>query len=219
MSDSTQAFTRWLLRSDLGIVAGQMPSSGSVRVQTRPAASGKVCGQVADKPQSRETCCHVAWIKERNGVRGTTFTGCYRDTEGRERSAGSFSTRRAAERAAQREEQRVLTGAWHDATRGEITFTDYVEHEWLPNKHLETSTLAAYRQGQRHRLQRPRPRPAPRPRLLAPRRRLRPQERDGPTRPRPDPNHPEIPPRPPRRRPTQPRRTQPHHPATRVVNW
>jgi len=87
----------------------------------------------------------VAWIKERNGARGTTFTGCYRDAEGRERSAGSFSTRRAAERAAQREEQKVLAGAWHDATRGEITFKDYVEHEWLPNKHLEISTLAAYR--------------------------------------------------------------------------
>ncbi len=39
----------------------------------------------------------------------------------------------------------MLSGAWHDATRGEVTFTDYVEHEWLPNKHLEISTLAAYR--------------------------------------------------------------------------
>jgi integrase len=87
----------------------------------------------------------VAWIKERKGPRGTSYTGCYRDSEGRERSAGSFSTRRAAERAAQREEQKVLAGAWHDATRGDITFKNYVEHEWLPNKHLEISTLAAYR--------------------------------------------------------------------------
>ncbi|MGH3366676.1 MAG: tyrosine-type recombinase/integrase [Nocardioidaceae bacterium] len=87
----------------------------------------------------------MAWIKERKGARGISFTGCYRDSEGRERSAGSFSTRRAAERAAQREEQKVLAGSWHDATRGEITFKNYVEHEWLPNKHLEISTLAAYR--------------------------------------------------------------------------
>ena len=38
----------------------------------------------------------------------------------------------------------MLAGAWHDNTQGDITFRDYVEKEWLPNKHVEASTRAAY---------------------------------------------------------------------------
>ena len=70
---------------------------------------------------------------------------CYRDPEGRQRSAGTYSSRRAAERAAHREEAKVREGAWHDHSRGEITFGEYVETVWLPSKQVETSTLAAYR--------------------------------------------------------------------------
>ena len=77
-------------------------------------------------------------------ARGTRYTGAYRDPDGRTRSAGSFSTRREALRAANREEQKVLAGAWHDNAQGDITFRDYVEKEWLPNKHVEASTRAAY---------------------------------------------------------------------------
>ena len=61
-----------------------------------------------------------------------------------QRSAGSISTRREALRAANREEQKVLAGSWHDSSLGDITFRDYVETEWLPNKHVEASTRAAY---------------------------------------------------------------------------
>jgi site-specific recombinase XerD len=70
---------------------------------------------------------------------------CYRDPEGRQRSAGTYSSRRAAERAANREEAKVREGAWHDHSRGQVTFAEYVETVWLPSKHVETSTLAAYR--------------------------------------------------------------------------
>ena len=38
----------------------------------------------------------------------------------------------------------MLAGAWHDSTRGEITFRGYVETEWLPNKQIEASTRAGY---------------------------------------------------------------------------
>ena len=72
------------------------------------------------------------------------YMGVYLDPDGHKRSAGSFSTRREAQRAANREEQKVLAGAWHDTTLGDITFRDYVETEWLPHKHLEASTRAAY---------------------------------------------------------------------------
>ena len=73
------------------------------------------------------------------------YVACYRDPEGRQRSAGTYSSRRAAERAAHREEAKVRDGAWHDHSRGQVTFAAYVETVWLPSKQVETSTLAAYR--------------------------------------------------------------------------
>jgi len=75
----------------------------------------------------------------------TRFVACYRDPEGRQRSAGTYSSRRTAERAAHRQEAKVRDGAWHDHSRGQLTFAEYVETVWLPSKHVETSTLAAYR--------------------------------------------------------------------------
>ncbi len=88
----------------------------------------------------------MAWVKVRVTDDGTKrFAACYRDPEGRLRSAGTFSSRRAAERAANREQAKVREGAWHDHTRGQVTFAEYVETVWLPSKHVETSTLAAYR--------------------------------------------------------------------------
>ncbi len=88
----------------------------------------------------------MAWIKERITDDGDKrFVACYRDPEGRQRSAGTYSSRRAAERAAHREEAKVREGAWHDHSRGEVTFAEYVETVWLPSKQIETSTAAAYR--------------------------------------------------------------------------
>jgi integrase len=88
----------------------------------------------------------MAWIKTRVTDDGDTrFVACYRDPEGRQRSAGTYSSRRAAERAAHREEAKVRDGAWHDHSRGRVTFAEYVETVWLPSKQVETSTLAAYR--------------------------------------------------------------------------
>ena len=78
----------------------------------------------------------MAWIKTRTTDDGDTrFVACYRDPEGRQRPAGTYSTRRAAERAAHREEARVRDGAWHDHSRGQVTFAEYVETVWLPSKH------------------------------------------------------------------------------------
>jgi integrase len=88
----------------------------------------------------------MVWIKERVTDDGDKrFVACYRDPEGRQRSAGTYSSRRAAVRAPNREEAKVRDGAWHDHSRGEVTFAEYVETVWLPSKHVETSTLAAYR--------------------------------------------------------------------------
>lgn len=86
----------------------------------------------------------MAWVDERAGSRGARFTGMYRDPEGTKRSAGTFNSRREALRSANRQEQRVLAGSWHDASQGEVTFHDYVEREWLPHKHLEVTTRSSY---------------------------------------------------------------------------
>src|SRR4051794_4780848 len=107
---------------------------------------GNVCGHCADIDTRAPGGGSMAWIKTRTTDDGDTrFVACYRDPEGRQRSAGTYSSRRAAERAAHREEAKVRDGAWHDHSRGQITFAEYVETVWLPSKHVETSTLAAYR--------------------------------------------------------------------------
>lgn len=88
----------------------------------------------------------MPWVKTRvtdDGVK--RFVGCYRDPDGRQRSAGTYSSNRAAERAAHREEAKVRDGAWHDASRGEVTFKEYSETVWLPSRQIEASTRAAYR--------------------------------------------------------------------------
>ena len=86
----------------------------------------------------------MAWVVARKGSHRTKFKACYRDPSGAERSAGTYLSRRAAERAGQREEQRVREGRWHDYSLGAITFRDYVEKAWLPSKHIELTTRAAY---------------------------------------------------------------------------
>jgi integrase len=87
----------------------------------------------------------MAWVKERTTSDGIKrYIACYRDPEGRQRSAGTFSSKRAAERAGNREEQRVLAGSWRDHSLGEVRFRQYVENEWLPSKHIEPTTKAAY---------------------------------------------------------------------------
>jgi len=87
----------------------------------------------------------MAWVRPRTTKDGRTrWIACYRNPEGQERSAGTFSSKRAAERAGNRQEQMVLAGAWHDHSLGEVRFKEYVETDWLPSKHIEPTTRAAY---------------------------------------------------------------------------
>jgi integrase len=86
----------------------------------------------------------MAWVVERPGPRGVGYKGCYRGPDGAERSAGTYRSKREALRAANREEQKVLEGRWRDASLGAVTFKEYVEKDWLPTKHIEPTTKAAY---------------------------------------------------------------------------
>ncbi len=73
------------------------------------------------------------------------YTALYRDPSGQQRSAGTFTSERAALRAGRRAESRVEAGGWIDQSSGRITFRDYVETVWLPSRHVEVSTMAGYR--------------------------------------------------------------------------
>lgn len=88
----------------------------------------------------------MGWVQRRVGESGAVrYTATYRDPSGRGRSAGTFTSRREAERAGRRAESKVEDGSWLDRTAGRITFYDYVEQVWWPSWHLEISTRAGYR--------------------------------------------------------------------------
>jgi integrase len=72
------------------------------------------------------------------------YTAYYDDIRGRRRSAGTFATRKRADKAWQRAETKVAEGRAGDPARGRQTFQHYVEHEWLPNHVMEASTREGY---------------------------------------------------------------------------
>ena len=87
----------------------------------------------------------MAWLKTRTKQDGTVqHTGMYRDIKNRERSAGTFPSKRAALRAAQRMESEVDAGRIGDPKRGRQSLAKYVEIEWLPNHVMEDSTRESY---------------------------------------------------------------------------
>ena len=72
------------------------------------------------------------------------YTALYRDLKGRQRSAGSFTTQRQADRAWQRAESKVAQGPLGEPGRGRQTFRDYAEKTWLPNHEVEATTRQSY---------------------------------------------------------------------------
>ena len=87
----------------------------------------------------------MAYAFRRDNQGSPAFTGVYEGPDGRRRSAGTFPSKRAAQRAAHREEQLVEEGRWRDRSLGATTFATYVETVWFPSKHIEASTRAGYR--------------------------------------------------------------------------
>lgn len=72
------------------------------------------------------------------------YTAYYLDARGQERSAGTFATRRDADRAWQMVEASFAAGKAADPRRGRMTFQEYVEGIWFPNHVLEPSTRQSY---------------------------------------------------------------------------
>ena len=88
----------------------------------------------------------MGWAKKRVGRAGRVrYSACYRDAQGRTRSAGIFDGKREAEREARKAEGKIASGEWVDPVDGKLTFERYVEDYWWPSRQLEVSTRAAYR--------------------------------------------------------------------------
>jgi integrase len=94
----------------------------------------------------------MTWRKTRTTSSGKVrHTGLYRDPDGNERSAGTFSRAKDADSAAAAQEVLVKTGQWVDpdlviADKPTPTFRWYVDKAWWPNRRLELSTRATYDQ-------------------------------------------------------------------------
>ena len=87
----------------------------------------------------------VGYVRRRwNGVGRVRWMGCYQDVRGRERSAGTFSRRRDADRAWRRAEAEVLEGRFVDLRSGRQRFARYVVDVWLPNHVMEVNTRQGY---------------------------------------------------------------------------
>ncbi|HEY3713208.1 MAG TPA: tyrosine-type recombinase/integrase [Jatrophihabitantaceae bacterium] len=72
------------------------------------------------------------------------YTAVYHDARGKRRSAGTYATKKAADRKWQDAESKVAEGRLGDPRRGRVGFKTYVEETWLPNHQLELTTRQRY---------------------------------------------------------------------------
>lgn len=87
----------------------------------------------------------MGYAKKRVGKDGKPrYTAVYVDLRGSERSAGTFPSERAANKAWQKAEVELQQGRVGDPARGRQTFRRYVEKQWLPNHVLEPTTREKY---------------------------------------------------------------------------
>jgi integrase len=87
----------------------------------------------------------MGFAKKRIGRNGKPrYTAVYLDLRGSERSAGTFASERAADRAWQNAEAELRQGRIGDPARGRQRFRKYVEEQWLPNHVLEPTTREKY---------------------------------------------------------------------------
>ncbi len=88
----------------------------------------------------------MPWIERRIAGDGRArYAALYRDPTGRKRSAGTYSSKALASKAAHAAGGTVDRGAWIDPRGGRENFAQFVERAWWPSRHLEISTRAAYR--------------------------------------------------------------------------
>ena len=72
------------------------------------------------------------------------YTAIFHDLAGIRRSAGTFATKRDADKAWHTAETKVAEGRLGDRRRGRQTFERYVRDTWLPNHQMEATTRERY---------------------------------------------------------------------------
>lgn len=87
----------------------------------------------------------MGFSRKRIGRDGQSrYTAYYLDIRGHERSAGTFSNVRDADRAWKKAEANVSTGRPGDPSRGRQSFEVYVLEKWLPHHLLEPGVRSNY---------------------------------------------------------------------------
>lgn len=86
----------------------------------------------------------VGYAKKRRNKHGIRHTAVYVDADGIERSAGTFDTKKEADKEWKAAEAKVNEGRGHHLIRGRVLFETYVEKDWLPNLTVEVKTLENY---------------------------------------------------------------------------
>jgi len=88
----------------------------------------------------------MAWIRKRTGVDGRPqYQACYRNGRDQIATAGTFTSKKDAEKAGHEAEVLLRQGRLGAAQIGRRTFTFYVNEIWFPNHVLEPSTREGYR--------------------------------------------------------------------------
>src|SRR5438093_1362606 len=91
----------------------------------------------------------MGFARKRVGKDGKPrYAAIYVDLRGSIRSAGTFTSEKAADRAWQKAEVELRQGRVGDPARGRQTFRRYVEERWLPNHVLETAIESGLRWGE-----------------------------------------------------------------------
>jgi len=87
----------------------------------------------------------MGFARKRTDQNGSVrYTAYYRDLRGRQLSAGTFSSKKEANKAWQKAEVKLAEGRVGDPRRGRQTFERYLDDEWLPTQVIEATTRQSY---------------------------------------------------------------------------
>lgn len=87
----------------------------------------------------------MGYSRKRVGKHGVRYAALYRDVTGEKRHAGTYPTKREADKAWQRAEARLEEGRPTVTRHGAVRFTYYVNEQWLPHHVVEPTTKESYR--------------------------------------------------------------------------
>ncbi len=100
---------------------------------------------MTDKGSRTTAVSTMGYSKKRKDKNGKfRYTAVYLDLRDRERSAGTYASKKRADSEWQAAEARQNEGRAASPIRGRIRFRDYSAHTWLPHHVMEASTREGY---------------------------------------------------------------------------